>query len=294
MTPEIPQPHSTPTPQSLPPQPNQPLTTTASGPKSWLPWGIGAAGLIAVGAMAGVVGYRLLDQQPITTASPQPEVTMESVQPIAQVEPAAAASEVAAPATQFLGIEEYEQYTSPGVGISFLYPKGWIKKENNTYSDGGLESFYWEAPEIPQQAENENSPIPAYYQTLVVGGYRVSNRFSGITIKKTEIEALLKDSEKRQQLLTLFFPILAGRRTGEITVAENRLNEKSPHFWIELYNTVDPASNETLRITAGMYFVQSSSDIDSITAINGFAYGAHHDAYNPLLIKTVRESIKIK
>lgn len=121
MIPELPQPNPVPTPSA---QPEQPLPTPPSSPQRWLPWVIGAVILVIVSATAGAMGYRLLDQQPITTSSPLPEVAVESAPPAAQGE-ATPSPAVATPSPAPVPPSGFVTYHHTDPSFTFSYPKEW-------------------------------------------------------------------------------------------------------------------------------------------------------------------------
>lgn len=122
---------STSTPRSaVPPTQSTPVPLPPpSNPKRGLPLVIGAVILVIVSATAGAVGYRLLDQQSITTASPLPEVVVTSESPIVPVEPTATVPDVAAPMPPSTASTPTETQTMrhpvDGLTYSFEYPLSW-------------------------------------------------------------------------------------------------------------------------------------------------------------------------
>lgn len=140
MTPELPQANQVPTPSAQPEQPL--LPSSPNSPQRWLPWVIGAVILIALSASAGAVGYRLLDQQPITTASPLPEVevVVESAPPAATATQSPAVTTPNLVPIQPSGFVAY-RHSDPSFTVS--YPEEWGVVEEQKLPASNKETDQW-------------------------------------------------------------------------------------------------------------------------------------------------------
>lgn len=119
---------------------------------------MGAVILIILSATAGAVGYRLVDQQPITTVSPLPEVVVESASPDAQVEPAPIVVEQEEKPTSATTTYSSERY-----GFTLQYPSNWYIVDNK-YSVFFSNVPFSNVQPTPDMSQREEFIMLALYQ----------------------------------------------------------------------------------------------------------------------------------